>query len=38
LAYANKFKLPPVYDNSDEEEEPKDDPNNCEDDDCEPFY
>ena len=38
LAYANKFKLPPVYDNSDEEEDPKEDPNNCEDDDCEPFY
>ena len=38
LAYANKFKLPPVYDNSDEEEEPKDDPNNCEDVDCESFY
>lgn len=38
FAYANKFKLPPVYDNSDEEEDPKDDPNNCEDDDCEPFY
>ena len=38
LAYANKFKLQPVYDNSDEEEDPKDDPNNCDDVDCEHFY